>query len=59
MSVLTAFAAAESTFFDVVAGHAERNPDQPALVALGCAPTSYRNLSCPDGQDLGLPARRR
>ena len=44
MSALTAFATAESTFFDVVAGHAERNPDQPTLVALGFAPISYRYL---------------
>jgi acyl-CoA synthetase (AMP-forming)/AMP-acid ligase II/thioesterase domain-containing protein/acyl carrier protein len=44
MPALTAFAAAESTFFDVVAGHAERNPDQLALVALGFAPISYGDL---------------
>jgi acyl-CoA synthetase (AMP-forming)/AMP-acid ligase II/thioesterase domain-containing protein len=44
MSALTAFATPESTFLDVVAGHAERNPDQPALVALGFAPISYRDL---------------
>ena len=50
MSALTAFATAESTFFDLVAGHAERNPDQPALVALGFAPISYRDLLIQTGK---------
>src|ERR1700722_19829159 len=50
MAVLTAFATAESTFLDVVAGHAERNPVQPALVALGFAPISYRDLLVQTGK---------
>ena len=50
MSALMAFAAAELTFFDLVVGHAERNPDQPALVALGCAPISYRDLLVQTGK---------
>jgi acyl-CoA synthetase (AMP-forming)/AMP-acid ligase II/thioesterase domain-containing protein len=50
MSALTAFATAESTFLDVVAGHAERNPDQPALVALGFTPISYRDLLVQTGK---------
>jgi oxalate---CoA ligase len=50
MSALTAFSAAESTFFDVVAGHAERSPDQPALVALGFAPISYQDLFVQTGK---------
>ena len=50
MSALTAFATAKSTFFDVVTGHAERNPDQPALVALGFAPISYRDLLIQTGK---------
>jgi acyl-CoA synthetase (AMP-forming)/AMP-acid ligase II len=50
MSALTAFGTAESTFLDVFAGHAERNPDQPALVALGFAPISYRDLLVQTGK---------
>ena len=50
MSALTAFDNQEATFFDVLAGHAEDCPDQAALVALGCAPISYRDLLVQTGK---------